>query len=247
MRVLLFCGLGMALAAQADVRVFVQESDGLALIKYECTGGEVVRAFALDAVVDRGVIVGVSQFYRGESRAGSRGYGIFPASFRAHLAAAASTRVNWASSDYNPLADPEDHPDDTLPGLGTYGVTLELGALWDSLVPEAIPEPSGTLCALHLSEAARVSVTANGSRGGVVAASAEGSLNPVFSGAHVTPSLLISGVTVTGETLRIEYQGGELEHAASLEGPWLATDSESGVFVDSIRTSPARFYRVRRH
>ena len=53
-----------------------------------------------------------------------------------------------------------------MPGLGSAGVTLELGALWDPLVPEAIPEPAGTLCALHLSEADQVSLAANASRGG---------------------------------------------------------------------------------
>ena len=41
-------------SARAEVRVFVQEENRAASIKYECTGGEVVRAFALNVSVDRG-------------------------------------------------------------------------------------------------------------------------------------------------------------------------------------------------
>lgn len=245
MRVFLSCVLGMAVAAQADVHVFVQESHGLALINYQCTAGEVVQAFALDVVVDRGVIEGVSQFFRGESRAGSRGYGIFPASFREHLAATAGTNVDWASSDYLPLAAPGDSPADTLPGLGSSGVTLELAALWDPSVPEAIPSPVGTLCALHLSEAAQVSVAANVSRGGVVGTSADFPLRTTFAGASVDPAILIRQVAVNGEALTIEFQGGELEYATSLEGPWVPTGNSSGLFQESTRTNLARFYRVR--
>jgi len=245
MRVYLLCLLGMT-AAQAEVRVFVEESQGLALINYECTAGEVVQAFALDAVVDRGRIVGISEFFRGESRAGARGYGVFPASFREHLAVTPNTNVDWGSTDYCPLAVPSDYPGDTLPGLDSHGVSLELGALWDPSVPEAIPGPVGTLCALHLSEAALVSLSVNSSRGGVVATSTGLSLSPVFSGAYVNPSSLIRSVALDGETLTIGFQGGELEYATSIEGPWVATGNSTGRYMELIRTSPARFYRVRR-
>jgi len=246
MRVLLLSLLAAAAAARAEVRLFVQESHGLALINYECTAGEVVRAFALDVMVDRGRIVGISQFFRGESRAGSRGYGIFPASFRDHLTVTSRTNVNWEASDYRPLAVPADRPGATLPGLGSTGVTLELGALWDPLVPESIPGPAGTLCALHLSEPAQVSLAANARRGGVIPAEADLTLTPVFAGAFVDPATLIRNITVIGEVLTIDFQGGELEFATSIEGPWVGTGNSTGQFMEPARTSPTRFYRVRR-
>ena len=73
MRILQLFVLAAAVAARAEVRLFVQEIRGLALTNYECTAGDVARAFALDVRVDRGQTVGFSQFFRGESRAGSSG------------------------------------------------------------------------------------------------------------------------------------------------------------------------------
>ena len=246
MRVFVLPMLVLVVVTRAEVRVFVEESNGLALIKYECTAGEAVRAFALDVRVDRGRIVGISHFFRGESRAGSRGYGIFPASFRDHLTVTSRTNVNWESSDYCPLAVRADYPADTLAGLGASGVTLELGALWDPSVPEAIPGPAGTLCALHLSEAAQVWPTANASRGGVIPALADVVLTPVFDGAFVDPTIQIRDITLVGGVLTINFQGGELESASSIEGPWVGTGNRTGQFMDSVGSHPARFYRVRR-
>src|SRR5690242_7617903 len=116
-------------------------------------------------------------FFRGPGSAQATGYGIFPASFRDHLAGTGSD-IDWSSSDYAPLADVTDSPGDTLPGLNSSGVTLELGGLWDPTVAGASPGPSGTLCALQLSQPARVSVSANLTRGGVISA---------FPGTLITP------------------------------------------------------------
>jgi hypothetical protein len=68
-------------AGRAEVRVFVQDSNGVALVKYECTSGEVVRAFALSVSADQGQIVGISDFLCGPSAAGATGYGVFPCFF----------------------------------------------------------------------------------------------------------------------------------------------------------------------
>ncbi len=81
------CGSVLLLAATAgaEVRVYVQDTGGVAWIKYECTAGEVIRAFALDVSVDRGQITGISDFFVGPSSATAQGYGIFPAAFRDHV------------------------------------------------------------------------------------------------------------------------------------------------------------------
>ena len=62
----------LATGVGAEVRVYVEPLGGLAWLKYECTAGEVVRAFALDVTVDRGVILGVSDYVVGESTASAR-------------------------------------------------------------------------------------------------------------------------------------------------------------------------------
>ena len=175
-------------SAQAEVRVFVQEENLGASIQYECTGGEVVRAFALNVTVDRGQIIGISNYFKGESTPAAQGYGIFPAAFRDHITVGTGTNINWEVPGYTPLAVVSDRPADTLPGLNSSGVTLEFGGLWDPTVPGAVPPASGTLCTLQISQAANVSVTANVSRGGVIPASSDITSQPIFIGGFVDPA-----------------------------------------------------------
>ena len=138
----------VACSAPAVVNVFIQDSNSVAWVKYQCTAGEIVRAFALDVTVDKGRILGISDFLRGPSTAGNTGYGIFPASFRDHLTVGPSNSVNWNVAAYTPLAVPGDNPGGSQPGLGSSGVTLEFGGLWDVATPAAVPGATGTLCAL---------------------------------------------------------------------------------------------------
>lgn len=200
-------GCLLATAATAGVRVFVEEANGLAWLKYECTAGEVVRAFALDVTLDRGQVMGISNFFVGPSSAAGRGYGIFPAAFRDHITVStAGTVANWSVSGYDPLATLADAPGDTLGGLGTSGVTLEFGALWDAASPAAAPAASGTLCALQLSpvvalQGANVTLAANASRGGVVASPDGTVVTPTFAGAHVGPLPQIAVEQPLGTTL----------------------------------------------
>jgi hypothetical protein len=233
--------------AQAEVRVFIQDIQGLATIKYECTSGEVVRAFALDIAADRGQIVGITNYFRGECRDGSTGYGIFPAAFRDLLAVSNGTNVNWEASGYTPLANVADQPDDTLPGLNSYGVTLEFAGLWDPTVPASIPAPTGTLCSLYLSEAAQVSIKPNVSRGGVIPASPDTPIDTAFARAWVDPAIMITGCLLLDGVLNIRFQGGELETASTIEGPWIGTGNTSGLFLDKPSENQCRFYRVYRH
>jgi len=228
-------------SVQAEVRVFVQEDAGLASLKYECTAGEVIRAFALDVSVDRGQIVGVSDFFRGESRPGTTGYGIFPAAFRDHLSGA--TNIDWENIDYTPLATLEDDPMDTLPGLHSRGVTLEFGGLWDVSKTDAIPAPAGTLCNLELSEPARISVAANMSRGGVVSAFPERLIQVSFAGDSIGPAIL--SATMENGVMTVHFKGGDLETSSSIDGHWSNTGNASGEYMETLGTNRSRFYRVR--
>jgi hypothetical protein len=232
-------------STRGAVTVFVQETNGLAAIRYECSAGEVVRAFALDVRVDRGQILGVTNFFRGPSTASAQGYGIFPASFRDHITVSSGTNANWDASGYSPVAVAADNPAGTLPGLNSSGVTLEFGALWDPTVPAAVPPASGMLCALQLSQTASVTTAVNQSRGGLIAAPSDITLTPQFSGALVGPAIL--NTTLVNGTITVLFQSGELETAPTVNGPWTETGNATGSYTERLGTDPVKFYRVHRH
>lgn len=159
----------LASPALAAVRIIVQPDGQTAAVKYE-TDGEKVRAFALDLTVDAGTIEGISDFIRGESTAAQPGYGIFPANFSRYITVDPDTGevAAWDIDGYTPLADPCDPG--ALGGLGTSGVTVEMGALYyptDDSSPNAPPN-SGMLFKLTLSQAANLTVALNEVRGGIV-------------------------------------------------------------------------------
>ena len=235
----------VASSAPAVVNVFIQDSNSVAWVKYQCTAGENVRAFALDVTVDKGRILAVSDFLRGPSTAGNTGYGIFPASFRDHLTVGPGNGVNWDVAAYTPLAVPGDNPGGTQAGLGSSGVTLEFGGLWDVAAPDAIPGASGTLCSLTTSEQATVSVSANAARGGVVATDPTVVLSPTFTSAVVHPPLpAITDFSVSNGAARVTFSWGELQTAGHIAGPWTGTGTTNGLFTEPA-VSSSRFYRVR--
>ena len=155
--------------AMAAVRIIVEAEGSTAAIKY-ATDGEKVRAFALDITVNEGTIDAISDFVRGESTAQNPGYGIFPGNFARYITVDAGTGevASWDPNGYTPVADPCDPG--ALGGLGTNGITVEMGALYyptDDGSPNAPPN-SGTLFELTLSQSATVTVALNEARGGVV-------------------------------------------------------------------------------
>ena len=240
-----FVAVGLA---RAELNVYVEQAAGKAWIKYAATEGEVVRAFALDVQVDAGLILGLSDFFVGESTTQAQGYGIFPSSFRDHSTVLNGSEVIWGVPEYTPLAVASDNPGGTLPGLGSSGMSLEFGGLWDPNVSASIPPASGVLCALEISEAANVTVSGNALRGGVVSAAPGPPLAPVYAGAFVDPSgtgPLISSVTLVDGMLTIRFEGGELESSSSLEGEWTGTGNSTGTYVEAIPSDNARFFRVR--
>jgi len=166
---LILAMLLLAAPAMAAVRIIVEPDGDMAAIKYE-TDGEKVRAFALDITSNPATIDGISGFIRGESTADNPGYGIFPANFGRYITVDADTGevADWDVNDYTPVADPCDPG--ALGGLGTTGITIEMGALYyptDDSSPNAPPN-SGLLCKLTLSGESDLTVTLNEARGGVV-------------------------------------------------------------------------------
>lgn len=231
--------------AAAAVHVYAVDSNGVPWLRYQCDAGETVRSFALDVSVDRGEIIGVSNFFTGLSTATAQGFGVFPASFRDHVTVSSATAATWTAAGYSPVAPQADAPAGTLPGLGSSGVTLEFGALWDPTVPAARPPQSGILCSLQVTAPAKVTITANTLRGGIVASPPDETLTPVFAGALVGPA--IQNISMTNRTVTVLFQDGELQTAPSLTGPWTGTGNRTGWFTELPGTSAARFYRVYNH
>jgi len=241
---LIWCSV-LTIHVHADVRVLVQQTNGLAYITYQCTGSEVVRCFGLDITVDQGQIVAVTNFFRGQSTSTNRGYGVFPASFRDNIAVSSGTNANWSTNTYTPLAVAADNPGGTQPGLGSPGVTLEFGALWDPSNPAAAPASSGTLCALQISQPANVTVSANASRGGIIGSPPDVPITTHFTGALVGPA--ITQTQFTNGVFTILFQSGELQTAPTVSGPWTGTGNYSGSYSESVSGSPAKFFRVYNH
>jgi hypothetical protein len=165
----LLAALVAASPALAAVRITAQPAGDKVAICY-ATDGETVRAFGLDVTVDQGKIVGISDFIRGESTAAKPGYGIFPGNFARFVAVSADTGevAKWDVNDYTPVADPCGVG--ALGGLGTNGITIEMGALYYPVGDGSTNAPlsQGTLFTLTLSEAAKVTVKLNAIRGGIV-------------------------------------------------------------------------------
>ncbi len=146
--------------AWAGVAITVTDlGDGKAGIDY--SGTELVRAFALDITVDTGTIDAISGFVVGDD---NNGYGIFPANFSRNIVVDPVTGdvSDWAVADYTPVADAGDPG--ALGGLGTNGITIEMGSLYDTKAPPL----SGRLCVITCSERCNVTVTTNATRGNVV-------------------------------------------------------------------------------
>ncbi len=184
----LFLLAGSAWAADVAITC-TDEGGGVVRIDYAVTGTPKVRAFALDIMVDAGTIDEISDFKVGESVADDKGYGIFPANFSRYITIDPETGevTTWDVNDYTPIADPCDPG--ALGGLGTNGITIEMGALYypsDDSSPNA-PDDTGILCKIEVSESANVSISENATRGGIVLTDPSVSPNAVqLNGCAVT-------------------------------------------------------------
>lgn len=137
-------------------------------IAYESDEAELIRAFALDITADSN-IVEVNDYAVGDD---NNGYGIFPGSFAAapiQVDPGTGLVLTWDVAGYSPVA-PADDPD-ALGGIGTTGVTIEMGSLYDAAAPS---QTGGILCSVTMEAdtSGELCVTANAIRGNVVLESA---------------------------------------------------------------------------
>jgi len=146
----------LAVPAMAAVTVTcVDNGNGSASIYYDARGeAELVRAFGLDVEVDNGAKVsGVNSV--------NSDYYIYPGTIQI----TDGNVISWGS----PVA-PANDPG-AKSGLGTGGVTLELGSLYAAGDGNLTPDPCGLLCTVKLSGKnvdCNMTVSTNVTRGGVV-------------------------------------------------------------------------------
>jgi hypothetical protein len=167
MKTLILAVTVLLLAAPVWATVTITaELDGKEItIGYTSDEGQLIRAFALDVAATGGNIIAVGGYTIGDN---DGGYGIFPGSFRDNIVVDPETGevVSWGVAGYSPVA-PSGDPD-ALGGIGTPGVTIEMGSLY----PEGGNAPSmtsGTLCSVTVdNDVTEVCITANATRGNVV-------------------------------------------------------------------------------
>jgi hypothetical protein len=157
-----------ALATVTIVMECDAENDRKVWIKYESDEAERVRAFALDIQATGGNIIECNDYAVGDDNGG---YGVFPGSFAAapiQVDPQTGEVVTWEVDGYSPVAPPDDP--EALGGIGTPGVTVEMGSLYDDSPPS---QTEGYLCSVTCDEnVTLLSVSANAIRGNVVLESA---------------------------------------------------------------------------
>jgi hypothetical protein len=153
----------------ATVTITLEDlGEGKIAVNYSSDEAELIRAFALDLVATDGNIIDVNDYAVGDDNGG---YGIFPGSFAAapiQVDPGTGLVVTWDVAGYSPVA-PAGDPD-ALGGIGTDGVTIEMGSLYDTAAPS---QTEGMLCTVTVDEnVTKLCVTANAIRGNVVLESA---------------------------------------------------------------------------
>jgi hypothetical protein len=125
------------------------------LVSYVNTEPNKVRAFALDVTVSAGTITGIDDSV-------SPSYTIYPGSI--------VIEDGEVTDDGTAVADPCDLPGDTQGGIGTGGITVEMGALYappEDNSPNA-PGDINDLFSFFVSSTCTVTIVENEGRGGVV-------------------------------------------------------------------------------
>jgi hypothetical protein len=141
--------------AMAVVEVSCDASDTTVTVSYDVTGGDtnLPRAFALDITVDSGATI--TSFTRLNDK-----FWVHPGS------------INIVDGDLqgegNAVASQADYPADTLGGVGTAGITVEMGSLYEAGDAPNTPTASEDLFSFVVSGDCTVSIAENTARGGVV-------------------------------------------------------------------------------
>ena len=164
-----------AMAIDVTFTAVHEGTTGVVRIYYDANSppGALPRAFALDITVDNSqTIDAISDL--------SADYWVYPGSIDINDAG----EVNNVGT---PVADPCDLPSDTEQGLGTTGITIEMGSLYVGAANE--PDPCALLCKVTVSSDCNLTVTGNVGRGKAVLEGAAQALT------NLPISLMVSPIT----------------------------------------------------
>lgn len=182
--------------ATATVVVTCQDlGGGVAQFSYNASDETIlVTAFALDVTVNNGATIeSIFDYKVGISTAVDPGYGIFPGSIV--IDPDSGEFIDWGT----PIANPADYPADTLPGLGTYGITVEMGSLYEGEQNAPLVSDAIFKIAIDWNNATMVNVNIalNTIRGGIVMEDSDYNPNIELLGCNLIPeptTLLLLGL-----------------------------------------------------
>ncbi|MHC4478524.1 MAG: hypothetical protein ACYTEL_23050, partial [Planctomycetota bacterium] len=202
--------VAMIMASPAPGAVYVNCTDlgnGVIEVSYDSAEEEMrVRAFQLDIRVSSGIITSVGDF--------NRHYYVYPTSI---VIDAEGEVLDWGT----PVAA-SGYPG-TLGGLGTSGMTIEMGALY---IGEANAPPRvGSLLTFTISAACDITVEENAIRGGVV-----------MEDPDYHPPVYITGVEGVLPPEPEEYGGG----SGTAPDPFLILDANQ---INGIGARPHDWYK----
>ena len=150
--------LAVPVFARVDITCAQVGDEPNVIVSYNNTEGQPVRAFALNITVDGGATITAVECLNSD-------YYIYPGSI--DIDDGEVEEDGWGSC----VCDPEDY-DDTLPGLDSNGVTIEMASLYAATDPEhtTAPAASGQLLKLTLDGDSTACITIEGNvlRGKVV-------------------------------------------------------------------------------
>jgi len=160
----------LAAPVMAGVTITCSVNGNDVTVGYDSSGEpELVRIFTLDIVVDGGAtITAVSDV--------SADYYVHPGSI------SVDPQTGEVTNYGSPVADPVVYPNGTLGGIGTSGMTVEMGSLYaESDTAHPTPPPAvGDLLTFTVSGPCCVTITENTRRSGIVLEDPTVASNPVF-------------------------------------------------------------------
>jgi len=146
---------------------------GNVIITYDVNGAsELIRGFALNIEVDNGAVITSASNFNNK-------YNVYPGSIE--------ITGSVVTNEGSPVCDPAVYPGtDTLGGIGTGGITIELAAVYDPAVGGSAPAASGTLCELTVNKSCTLTMTQNSPRKGIVMEDTSRALDALLKGCSIS-------------------------------------------------------------
>ena len=184
--VILFAVLALAapVFAQAEPNVYITCSEGslTTTISYNATDAGVVRAFSMDLTVDGGATIDAISEYDAEGAAPGTTVPIYYSIYMS------SIDFGTDPNNVDAWGDPVASGVDALGGLGTAGITVEMGSLYDMDAAEPDTPPlTGDLFKITVDIPCNLTIedtVQKGTRGGIVLEDGSGA-NLVSSGCYL--------------------------------------------------------------